>query len=162
MVAGAPACDDLPVRRPLLAIPLVLALAACGGASPSFGDGVATIATARGEVELRVEVADTPALRERGLAGRDALAPATGMALVHERDVDDVGLWMRDTSLPLTAAFADGTGTITAIVDMEPCAADPCPVYRPPGPYRIALEVALGELDRLGVRVGDRLSVRAG
>ncbi|MEZ5101321.1 MAG: DUF192 domain-containing protein [Thermoleophilia bacterium] len=82
------------------------------------------------------------------------------MAFVHEREVDDVGLWMRDTAVPLSAAFADGAGTITAIVDMDPCAADPCPVYRPPGPYLIALEVRQGELDRLGVRVGDRLSLR--
>lgn len=162
MVAGAPACDDPPVRRVLLVVPLVLALAACGGGGPAFGDGVATIGTARGPVDIRVEVADTPAARERGLAGRDALPPATGMAFVHARDVDDVGLWMRDTDLPLTAAFVDGAGTITAIVDMAPCPADPCPVYRPPGPYRIALEVGLGELERLGVRVGDRVSVRAG
>lgn len=162
MVAGGPARDARPVRRLLLAAPLAiaLALAACSGPAPALGDGIATIATARGPVELRVEVADTPAARERGLAGRESLPPATGMAFVHERDVDDVGLWMRGTPLPLSAAFVDGGGTITAIVDMAPCEADPCPVYRPAGSYRIALEVGLGELDRLGVRVGDRLSLR--
>ena len=54
---------------------------------------------------------------------------------------------MKDTLIPLSVAFADADGEIVTILDMEPCKADPCPVYDPGAPYRTALEANKGAFD---------------
>jgi uncharacterized membrane protein (UPF0127 family) len=64
---------------------------------------------------------------------------------------------MKDTPLRLTVAFISAEGEILKTLDMEPCTADPCPIYDPRVTYRMALEVRQGALERLGARVGDRV-----
>ena len=47
----------------------------------------------------------------------------------------------------------------STIRDMEPCKADPCPVYGSDAPYRNALEVNQGAFADWGVEVGDRVEI---
>ena len=126
-------------------------VAACA-ASPQAA--TLTIGTAGGAVELAVEIADTPEERSRGLMGRESLPERAGMLFLYEEDTRG-GFWMKDTRIPLSIAFLDAGGRILAILDMEPCPADPCPVYRPDVAYRSALEVGRGAFARLGITVGD-------
>jgi uncharacterized membrane protein (UPF0127 family) len=126
--------------------------------SPSATDTV-EIETASGVVAVRVEVADTPAERRIGLMFRDELAPDAGMLFLYDAPASG-GLWMKDTTIPLSAAFFDASGRIIALVDMQPCTADPCPRYAPPTPYTGALEVNLGAFEAWGVTDGDRLTHR--
>ncbi len=137
--------------RIALATLSLLALVACGGAPVA---GTLEIETAGGPVELTVEIADTPEERSRGLMGRELLPERSGMLFLYGEDTRG-GFWMKDTRIPLSIAFLDAGGRILAILDMEPCAADPCPVYEPGLAYRSALEVGRGVLARLGVAVGD-------
>lgn len=119
--------------------------------------GVARVVTRDGRViELRVEVADTPERRARGLMGRRYLDEEAGMLFVFPEPTHGA-FWMKDTLIPLSIAFLGEEGEITAILDMEPCAAEPCPRYRPPSPYVAALEVRRGWFRRHGVAVGDRV-----
>ena len=104
-------------------------------------------------VEVDVWVADAPALRARGLMGREQLAPGTGMVFEFERDTT-ARFWMRDTLLPLSIAFVDEAGTILDIVDMDPCTTASCPRYGPELPYRRALEVPQGWFDEVGAAPG--------
>jgi hypothetical protein len=62
---------------------------------------------------------------------------------------------MKDTLIPLSAAFLDRDGRVLRILDMEPCEADPCPVYDPGVSYVAAVEANRGAFERLGVAVGD-------
>lgn len=134
----------------------VVVAAACGGG----GDrATVTVDTAAGPVELSVEVADDPDERRAGLSGRESLADDAGMLFVYP-ETRRGGFWMKDTLIPLTIAFLAADGRVLGIVDMEPCRADPCPVYDPGVAYRNALEVPAGALARLGVAVGDVLTVR--
>jgi uncharacterized membrane protein (UPF0127 family) len=135
-----------------LALALLVFCAACGGA----GRPTVSIDTAGGEVTVPVEVADTPAERERGLMGRQSLASDDGMVFVFPKNSNDA-FWMKDTLIPLSIAFYDDRGRIVSLLDMEPCRAEPCPLYSPGAAYRGALEVNRGAFDRWGVRVGDRL-----
>lgn len=137
--------------RIALAVLSLLAFAGCGG-SPAAG--TLTIETASGPVELTVEIADTPEERSRGLMGRESLPERSGMLFLYGEDTRG-GFWMKDTWIPLSIAFLDAGGRILAILDLEPCAADPCPVYEPGLAYRSALEVSRGAFARLGVAVGD-------
>jgi uncharacterized membrane protein (UPF0127 family) len=139
------------VRRFAL-IPLLFALAACGGG----GRPEAVIQTKDGEVVVRVEIADTPAERARGLMGRRHLEADSGMVFPFPEDTT-AAFWMKDTLVPLSIAFYDGGGKILRILDMVPCKSDSCPVYSPGVSYRGALEVNLGAFRRWGVREGDEL-----
>ena len=104
---------------------------------------------------MRVEIAETETQRQRGLMGRTAIEEDAGMLFVWPADTSSP-FWMKDTPLRLSIAFISAEGTIVRMFDMEPCTADPCPVYDPGMSYRMALEVRQGALDRQGVRVGDR------
>ena len=105
---------------------------------------------------MRVEIAETEQQRQRGLMGRTSLDDDSGMLFTWPQDTD-TSFWMKDTPLPLTIAFISSDGEIVRVFDMEPCAADPCPIYDPRLSYRMALEVKQGTLERLGVRTGDRV-----
>ena len=63
--------------------------------------------------------------------------------------------WMRNTSIPLSIAFADAGGTIVSIAFLEPFREDGVSSGRP---ARYALETNWGWFSRNGVRVGDRIS----
>lgn len=135
----------------------VCALAACGG---SADDAVTTPALETIElqgpsstVQVRVEVADSTDERRRGLSGRAELEADRGMLFVNDSDVT-VGYHMRDTLIPLSLAFIGADGVILDIVDMEPCTSEPCPVYSPPGAYRLGLEVNRGAFERWEIDVG--------
>jgi uncharacterized protein len=133
---------------------LTFLVAGCGG-----DDGArAVIETGAGDVVVQVEVADTAAEREHGLMGRQELAADSGMAFVFPEDTT-TSFWMKDTPIPLSIAFYDDAGRIVRILDMQPCRADPCPVYDPEAAYRGALEVNVGAFRRWGVEVGDHLRV---
>jgi uncharacterized protein len=69
------------------------------------------------------------------------------------------GFWMKNTLIPLSIAFVDADGRIVRILDMEPCRADPCPIYDPSVAYRSALEVNRGAFAEWGVVEGDRLTL---
>jgi uncharacterized membrane protein (UPF0127 family) len=124
----------------------------------AFAPGAVEIETDAGVVSFTVELARAEEERRRGLMFREQLAEDAGMLLVYEEPTR-VGIWMKDTPLPLDVAFFDAGGRIVDIVELSPCEADPCPVYRPDLAYVGALEVNAGTLRRLGVAIGDRVSV---
>jgi uncharacterized membrane protein (UPF0127 family) len=140
-------------RATLLA--LAIALVACGPPGPPPAPYLA-IETADATRFVRVEIAETEGQRERGLMGRTTLEEDAGMIFIWLEDISS-GFWMKDTTLRLSIAFISARGEIVRTFDMEPCTADPCPVYDPHTQYRMALEVRQGALDRLGARVGDRV-----
>lgn len=119
---------------------------------PSEGFDVAavTLTDGDGRVEVAVWVADTPQLRQRGLMERASLPAGAGMLFVFEGTTSG-GFWMKDTLIPLSIAFVDDDGKVVETLDMEPCEADPCPVYTPDTPYRYALEVNQGFFEDRGI-----------
>jgi uncharacterized protein len=108
-----------------------------------------------GSVRLDVWVADSEAERARGLMGVERLGPDEGMAFVYD-EPNSGSFWMKDTLIPLSIAFVDGSGTIVTVEEMEPCTSDPCPTYGSDAPYVLAIEANGGYFDRAGVGVGDR------
>jgi uncharacterized protein len=111
-----------------------------------------------GATTIRVELADTPSERERGLMGRTSLSPDKGMLFVFGDDHHGP-FWMKDTLIPLSIAFYGAGGRILRILDMPPCKADPCPLYDPGLAYRGALEVNAGAFQKWRISEGDRLRI---
>lgn len=100
--------------------------------------------------QVAVKVADTPERRQHGLMEVEDLPDGIGMLFVYEEEHEG-GFWMKDTLMPLSIAFAASDGDILAILDMQPCEEDPCPVYDPEVRYRYTLEVPAGWFDREGI-----------
>ena len=147
-------------RHLIAAVALVAVLAACGSstdADPNVKDSL-EIETRAGTAHLTVEIADSETEREEGLMGRTSLGENRGMAFLWDEPVEST-FWMKDTLIPLSIAFWDQDGRIVSIMDMEPCRADPCPTYGPDAPFVGAVEVAMGELERQGVGVGDTVDL---
>jgi uncharacterized protein len=112
------------------------------------------------EVTVPVFVAASRPDRQLGLQHREELPAGTGMVFLFPEDSTS-GFWMKDTLIPLSIAFADADGRIVRIIDMEPCEADPCPVYDPEATYRMALEVNQGFFDTVGADEGWRIDLPA-
>jgi uncharacterized membrane protein (UPF0127 family) len=123
---------------------------------PRFGPGgqlIRQVDVSVGGIPISVEIADTPALRERGLMHRDSLPANHGMLFVYA-DEQMRSFWMRNTKIPLDIAFIDRNGTIVNIEQME-AQTDENTVSNAPAMY--ALEMSLGWFEANGVGIGDRL-----
>jgi uncharacterized membrane protein (UPF0127 family) len=159
----------MPRPRLTLALALAWILAVSGGAcstgdqaEPSTRTGLPTgtlsIRTGAREVSLSVEIADTQQARSTGLMRRRNLAADAGMVFLFQAPTDGP-FWMKGTLIPLSIAFWDAGDRIVAILDMEPCRANPCPLYSPGVSYVAAVEVNQGWLEAHGVAVGDTVEL---
>ena len=101
-----------------------------------------------------VEVAVTPASRQRGLMHRRSLAPDAGMLFDYGR-ATPAAMWMKNTFIPLDMLFIDGDGLILKIAERTvPHSLD---MVASDGPARAVLELNAGTAARLGIRTGDRV-----
>jgi uncharacterized membrane protein (UPF0127 family) len=113
-----------------------------------------TIDSGREEVEVRVEIADSPDEQARGLMERTALAQDRGMLFVFP-DEEVRSFWMKNTLIALSIAYMDSEGRIVDLQDMKPLD-DEEPHYVSSDPAKYALEVNEGFFEEHGVAVGDR------
>ncbi|MGH2555695.1 MAG: DUF192 domain-containing protein [Actinomycetota bacterium] len=143
---------------PLLALSMLVAACSSGDHQRLLPRGTLQVTTASGTVTLNVEVAGNGRARTIGLMNRPRLAPDAGMVFLFTRPVSS-SFWMKDTLIPLSIAFWDGSGRILRILDMEPCRADPCPFYSPDVTYVGAVEANVGWFTDHGVRPGDRVAL---
>lgn len=68
---------------------------------------------------LTVEIAHTPAAREKGLSNRATLAANAGMLFLFPTP-RRACMWMKDTQIPLVAAFINESGIVTQTAAMRP------------------------------------------
>lgn len=126
----------------------------------AYRHGVVELSEGGRTTDVRVEVADTQAMREIGLMCRTALDPDAGMLFIFD-SLTDAPFWMKDTLVPLSIAFIDADWHIVALLDMK-VAPDPDKgpfmLYDPGHPYRYALEVNLGFFARHDIN--ERAEVR--
>ncbi len=130
-----------------------------------FDSATVRLATSRDTVLLALELAITVDQQRLGLMERRHLPERAGMLFVYDSvQPPDAGFWMYRTRIPLDIAFLDSAGVIRSIRAMMPCTAtipQGCPTYAAATPYRYALEVNAGTLQRWGVDTGvARLLVR--
>jgi uncharacterized membrane protein (UPF0127 family) len=100
---------------------------------------------------LAVEIADTPALRERGLMFRHRLPDDRGMLFLYGR-AEPVAMWMKNTYSPLDMVFVRGDGSIAEVV--EGAVPHSLETIRSREPVLAVLEVAAGNARKLGLKPG--------
>jgi uncharacterized membrane protein (UPF0127 family) len=151
------------MRRIIAALVSLILLGGCAddAAEPSDLRPGSTMTFGGTDATLSVALADDPDERRNGLMGIEELPADQGMAFVWPEPVDST-FWMKDTLVPLSVAFVDGSGRVIDVVDMQPCETDPCPSYGVDEPFVLAVEANLGWFDDHGVDAGDRAELRRG
>lgn len=103
---------------------------------------------------IDAQVALSPREREIGLMFRKDMPAQEGMLFVFEQPATQC-FWMRNTILPLTAAFVADDGTIVNLADMKPMTEDS---HCSTKPVRYVLEMNKGWFDKRGIKAGTRLT----
>lgn len=118
-----------------------------------------------GQIVLDIELADNPSVRQKGLSGRESLAPNSGMLFIFD-SVGQHKLWMKDMKIALDFVFIREGRVVDIIKNVPPPAAgtpdDQLPIYQPVVPVDSLLEVNAGFADAASIRVGDSASLISG
>lgn len=102
---------------------------------------------------IQAQVAATPEQRATGLMHRTEMPTNEGMLFVFEQPAGQC-FWMKNTLLPLTAAFVADDGTIVNLADMQPQSLDS---HCSAKPVRYVLEMHQGWFAKRGIGPGFRL-----
>ncbi|GGJ85947.1 DUF192 domain-containing protein [Pseudomonas matsuisoli] len=131
---------------------LCLVLAGCAFAAMAHAEPPLTEMTI-GNERLNVEVAVDAAARQLGLMYRKELPEDRGM-LFRFADAGVHCMWMKNTYIPLTAAFLDEEGRIVDLIDLEPESTE---TRCSSAPARYAIEVNQGWFEKHGIEKGARV-----
>ena len=102
---------------------------------------------------INAELATTPEQREIGLMFRPTMAVNDGMLFVFERAGQQC-FWMKNTLIPLSAAFIADDGTVVNIEAMQPQTLDS---HCSSQPVRYVLEMNEGWFAKRGIKAGSKL-----
>jgi uncharacterized membrane protein (UPF0127 family) len=146
-------------RIPAAIFAAMLALGALGAKpAPPAAHTIAIEAPDRSvRAQIKVEIADTPSARERGLMFRDHMDENAGMLFVFP-SAQPLSFWMKNTHIALDMMFANPAGEIRWIVsNAQPMS------EKLIGPYQdtmYVIEVNSGFAQRHGITTGDRIDFR--
>jgi uncharacterized membrane protein (UPF0127 family) len=112
------------------------------------------ITLSAGMHQISAQLAATPQQRQTGLMFRKEMPQPEGMLFVFDEPSQQC-FWMKNTLLPLTAAFIADDGTIVNLADMKPQTTD---THCSGQPVRYVLEMNQGWFAKKGIKAGSRLS----
>ena len=141
------------MKRALITL-FFFALALPGLAQDTPQTNLPRIKLQAGMYQIDTQVAQTSEQRSIGLMFRAEMPQHEGMLFVFEQPAKQC-FWMKNTLLPLTAAFVADDGTIVNLVDMQPQTTDS---HCSDKPVRFVLEMNQGWFAKKGIKAGSRLS----
>lgn len=115
--------------------------------------GLPRVEMIAGMHRIQAQVASTPQQRAIGLMHRREMPTNEGMLFVFEQPGTQC-FWMKNTLLPLTAAFVADDGTVVNLADMKPQSLDS---HCSAKPVRYVLEMHQGWFAKRGIQAGQRL-----
>lgn len=136
--------------RPLLA--LLLTSAAVHAQDLPQTD-LPRVTLSAGMHRIDAQVANTPQRRAIGLMHRREMPQHEGMLFIFEQAAVQC-FWMKNTLLPLTAAFVADDGQIVNLADMKPQTTDS---HCSDKPVRYVLEMHQGWFAKRGLKAGSQL-----
>jgi len=137
--------------RLLLCVLMLITFTACASGDPSVELGGKTFA---------VEIADTSEKQALGLMFRDNMEADKGMLFIFPNEAPR-SFWMKNTRIPLDIMYFDKELKMVSIsADTPPCKVTRCPSYPSKAPAMYVLELNAGAAKKLGVGVGDKLTLK--
>lgn len=110
------------------------------------------------DASFRLEIADTPELRAKGLMNRGSLPENGGMLFVFDR-VGMYPFWMKDTKIPLDIIWLDADRKVVYIKEnAPPCDSTIGALCNSTVPIKLAkyvVELNTGTVARVGINEGD-------
>jgi uncharacterized membrane protein (UPF0127 family) len=140
------------MRQLLLALGLSTAAFLCFAQEPQTDLPHARLGA--GMFQIDAQVAVSPEQRATGLMFRRQMPQQEGMLFVFEEPAVQC-FWMKNTVLPLTAAFIADDGEIVNLADMKPQTTDSHCSARP---VRYVLEMNQGWFTKKGIKTGTKLT----
>ena len=148
----------MPRLSPATARLLATSLIALASTAPAAAQGQPQMNLPRIEItagmhRIEAQVAASPQERQTGLMHRKEMPQHEGMLFIFEQPATQC-FWMRNTLIPLTAAFVADDGSIVNLADMQPldesshCSAKP---------VRYVLEMNQGWFKQRNLKAGARL-----
>lgn len=141
------------IRRAALLFGLLAALTTSAWSLEEPQRKLPRVALTAGMHLIQAQVAATPEQRATGLMYRTDMPANEGMLFVFEEPAGQC-FWMKNTLLPLTAAFVADDGTIVNLADMKPQTTDS---HCSEKPVRYVLEMNQGWFAKRGLKAGSRL-----
>jgi uncharacterized protein len=140
------------------AIPVLASLALAAALLPAAAQdaqmNLPRVTLSAGMHQIDAQVAQTPDQRATGLMFRKEMPQHEGMLFAFEQ-LSVQCFWMKNTLLPLTAAFVADDGTVVNLADMEPqSTASHCSDK----PVRYVLEMNRGWFAKKGIKPGMKLA----
>ena len=139
--------------KKILSILFVCALVSAAQAQGSPQLDLPRTKISAGMYLIDTQVAATPEQREIGLMFRQQMPQGEGMLFVFDRPGEQC-FWMKNTLLPLTAAFVADDGTVVNLADMKPQTTDS---HCSAKPVRFVLEMNQGWFQKKGLKAGIKL-----
>lgn len=119
---------------------------------------ISAIALVAGK-KINLEVAKTSQQQAIGLMYRTSLPDDEGM-LFNFNPPQPVAFWMKNTLIPLDMVFLRNGVVQTLIGNALPCKSDPCPNYPSSKTIDQVIELRGGLAAKLGLKVGDRVTIQ--
>jgi uncharacterized protein len=140
------------MRRAVLLL-LALLLAGCPRES-----GLAEIEL--GGEHFTVEIVEDDASRAKGLMFRESMPADHGMLFIWP-EAEPRAFWMLNTLIALDILYFDSRMRLVDMhLDVQPCPGMRCPNYPSARPAQYVVELNAGTAARLGLKLGDRLTIR--
>jgi uncharacterized membrane protein (UPF0127 family) len=109
---------------------------------------------------IALEVADTPEKQSKGLQLRPPLPALRGMWFPYSPP-SLARFWMHRTPEPLDMLFVQGGRVVAIEAHTQPCLTLPCRSYGPDQKVDGVLELAGGQAEALGIKVGTPVAIEA-
>ena len=108
-----------------------------------------------GDKSLKLEIADTPKVRNRGLSGRKSLPDDTGMLFIFDQS-GKYGFWMKNMNFAIDIVWIDEYFKVVDI-DQE-VTPDTFPeIFYPSGPIKYVLELPGGKSQNYAIDIGSQM-----
>ena len=111
---------------------------------------------------LKIMIARTEFEKAKGLMFYTEIASDTGMLFVYNQP-QKLSFWMRNTIIPLDLVYLSEDLVVTEFIkNMEPGygkRVDTLPHYDSENLVQYALELKAGYIEKLGIKIGDRLEI---
>ena len=130
---------------------LLVSLASHGQDAPQLN--LERVKLTTGMHQIDAQIAGTPEQRQTGLMLRREMPQHEGMIFVFDQPAQQC-FWMKNTLIPLSAAFISDNGVIVNIEEMKPLALD---AHCSAQPVRFVLEMNKGWFTKKGIKAGSKL-----